>query len=386
MRIKIVVDLMFGDSGKGRVVDWLCPHKDHTEGTMVVRYTGGHQVGHTVWDWDNNRKHTFSNFGSGTIKGVPTFYSKHCVVYPIAYLNEYGDVKCYNPKVILDPLTIIATPFDVLANRSDEMYMRNGTCGAGFGTTMRRHEESPYKLYAKDLKCRWVLEEKLQAIHEYYDLTGMHIPEMAKLDYDEMIDDYMHFINHETVEVKEFNRACFSMNTLIFEGAQGVMLDREHGIFPHVTRSYTTSKNVMELLDSLATDKRKLPFDISKYYVIRGYQTRHGNGPMSDQSIELINTEDETNVTNTYQGEFRAAKHDPDMLSYALTSDKAESAKYNYLCGPFQTHLIVTCMDHIKTEDLPEVTETIGQFAKKHHIIDSTMYSNSPKGGFLARI
>ena len=66
-----VIGLGFGDEGKGSVVSYLTKACDST---IVARFSGGHQVGHTVCT--NNTRHVFSNFGSGTLNGTPTYWSK----------------------------------------------------------------------------------------------------------------------------------------------------------------------------------------------------------------------------------------------------------------------------------------------------------------------
>src|SRR3954467_7607322 len=80
----IVVDLGYGDAGKGTVVDWLC-----TQGPVqaVVRFNGGGQAAHNVVLPDG-RHHTFAQFGSGTLRGVPTHLSRFVVVDPLALTAE----------------------------------------------------------------------------------------------------------------------------------------------------------------------------------------------------------------------------------------------------------------------------------------------------------
>jgi adenylosuccinate synthase len=68
----------------------------------VIRFSGGHQAGHTVVTDDT--RHVFSNFGSGTLRGVPTYWSKFCTVEPIGLLNELDalKIKGYNPILYID--------------------------------------------------------------------------------------------------------------------------------------------------------------------------------------------------------------------------------------------------------------------------------------------
>jgi adenylosuccinate synthase len=128
---------------------------------------------------------------------------------------------------------------------------------------------------------------------------------------------------------------------VIFEGAQGILLDQDFGFFPNVTPSNTTSKNVIEIIGE---DDDHL--DI--YYVTRSYQTRHGNGFMSNETPLLLkNNEKETNRSHEFQGNFRIGKLDIDLLNYSLECD-------SYFSKHANRHLVITCIDQypIDIDDL----------------------------------
>jgi adenylosuccinate synthase len=118
LRAYILVDLGFGDCGKGLLTDFLARHFD---AGLVVRYNGGAQAGHNVISPDG-RQHTFSQFGSATfIPGVKTYLSKHVVVHPRALLVE-GDIlvgKGVNDafsRIRISDQTLVITPFHQAAN------------------------------------------------------------------------------------------------------------------------------------------------------------------------------------------------------------------------------------------------------------------------------
>ena len=114
------------------------------------------------------------------------------------------------------------------------------------------------------------------------------------------------------------------------------MLDQIHGLFPHVTRSDTTSRRALELLRSIGWTG-----SVDIHYVTRCYQTRHGNGPMSSATpVQLRNADAEANVDNEFQGGFRVAELDPSLLRYALRADAAYHDGHNV-----RRHLMVTCLD-----------------------------------------
>jgi adenylosuccinate synthase len=112
----------------------------------------------------------------------------------------------------------------------------------------------------------------------------------------------------------------------------------DHGFFPNVTRSNTTSKNALVPIRRCTNNMDS----IDMYYVSRVYQTRHGNGYMSDESVvDLINNETETNVLDRWQGNFRTGKLDRELIRYALAHDRlCTDEKYN-------ENIVFTCADQI---------------------------------------
>jgi len=112
----VIIGLGFGDEGKGLVTDYLC-HKHPN--SLVIRFNGGHQAGHTVVASDG-QKHTLSCFGAGTLRGVPTYWSNYCTFSLAYFLEEYEALKI-TPKLFLYKLCPITTHYDVLFNRAIEV-------------------------------------------------------------------------------------------------------------------------------------------------------------------------------------------------------------------------------------------------------------------------
>jgi adenylosuccinate synthase len=122
------------------------------------------------------------------------------------------------------------------------------------------------------------------------------------------------------------------------------MLDMDYGFFPHVTRSNTTSKNAIAIINQL---RKKDEYQIETFYVTRAYQTRHGNGFMSNENLDnsfiQINP-DETNKNDGAQGVFRRAMLDFNQLRYALDCDEYHNHQDSV------KRLVVTCLDHTNGE------------------------------------
>jgi adenylosuccinate synthase len=234
----------------------------------------------------------------------------------------------------------------------EESRDRHGSCGLGFGATIERHETFP-KLFAQDLIFPKILAEKLKAVARYYEdkIKAGGSDKLAAFYYD-------HDFEKATLQFLKAARNCcplvqligerdfFALQknksaTCIFEGAQGILLDMDLGFFPYVTRSYTTSRNAMAIM------KRNCLPRPSVYYVTRSYQTRHGAGPMTNEhlSLEIDINEQETNFFNPWQGSFRKAVLDLDLLRYAVLGD-------SHFSGDVPKSLVITCLDQIKG-DIP---------------------------------
>lgn len=341
MEVSIVVGLGFGDEGKGVVTSSLVKEADNP---MVIRFNGGHQAGHTVVK--DGFRHVFSSFGSGTLHGAPTYWSKYCTVYPTALINEFEALKDFNPVLYIDPFCPITTPFDVISN---QILTKHGSVGVGFGETIRR-QENHYTLFAKDLKYKSVLDFKLHNIRDYYDAIGYH--EEKQL----FINDVNKLLSlKDNIIIKKPDHK----GDLIFEGAQGILLDQYFGFFPHVTRSNTTSKNALALIDKYCQPEI--------YLVTRAYQTRHGKGPMTNEHLPLLlkNNESETNVLNEYQGDFRTSPIDEGLLKYAIECEESIS--------DLPKNIVITCCDQVK-----EVPALSFQYP--------IMYNSSPEGNVKAKL
>ncbi|QXP78478.1 MULTISPECIES: adenylosuccinate synthetase [Winogradskyella] len=340
-KCSLVIDLGFGDAGKGLTTDFLA--SQNPKESLVVRLSGGHQIGHTVST--DTLTHTFSNFGSGTLLGVPTYYSKHTTLFPPAILDEGDFLKTYKPKLYFHPLAMITTFYDIAYNRAIEKQQNHGSCGLGFGTTIARNKAEVY-LYANDLQFQWILKQRLESIKLYYETKLESQPKSIQDYYKNELKDYNEdYFTDSCLDIKKY----YSLTSLselkktfehfIFEGSQGILLDTQHGFHPHTTWSYTTSKNAIQLIKT----HLKAEVEIDIYYVTRCYQTRHGNGPMSNtKPVSLQNNENEANVTNEFQGEFRTQALDPVLLNYALSSDAIHHQDLKT-----QKHVMITCLDQL---------------------------------------
>lgn len=336
MNTHIVLGLGYGDEGKGLVTDALCARSRRP---LVIRFSGGHQAGHTVTTPDG-RRHVFSQIGSGAFAGAATYWSRWCTWYPVGMANELAALRNMEvfPRMFIDALAPVTTPYDLAYNRYLERQQRHGSCGLGFGATMERHETTPYKLYAQDIFFPTLLPLRMEAIARYYEDKTRGALEVDPA----LLEAFAHATALLVEEVKCVHEGHFFRHTapaysdLVFEGSQGILLDRDHGFFPHVTRAHTTSMQAMGFIREYGLPMPEI------YYLTRAYQTRHGAGPMTyeDTPPELEATPNETNQYNEWQGHLRRAILDQDLLAYALQCDQ------NYSAGA-GANLVITCCDQL---------------------------------------
>jgi len=321
VRTTAVIGCGFGDEGKGRVVDCLC---SQSLGALVVRFSGGHQAGHHVIR--GNIDHVFSNFGCGALQGIPTYWTRYCTVDPVGIVNELEILRAsgIKPHLFIDPRCPVTTLYDKGQNRIRDAHNQHGTCGVGFGATLQR-EADRYSLLFADLYNPTILQIKLKLIKDYYDFIPV----------DTALDNFLSCcdaITHSDNVVRK--HGIPGDFELIFEGSQGLLLDQDAGFFPHVTRSNTGTKNILEL-----------GYEPFVYLVTRAYQTRHGNGPMTNQHIthHIKRNPYERNNAGGFQGQFRKTLLDVDLLMYAISRDE-------YIRTTPNKALVITCMDLIEGE------------------------------------
>jgi adenylosuccinate synthase len=328
--VTLIAGLGYGDEGKGTTVDWLA-RRGPTR--LVVRYNGGAQAAHNVVDGE--RHHTFAQLGSATFVGVPTLLSRHVLVNPIALFAEAGHLETIGVR---DPLgmlrveeeALVTTPFHVAANRLREMARtgRHGSCGMGIGETMEDALADPEGvLRARDLASPTRVGEKLLAVreHKLRAARALRLPpsdaarrELAVLEGPSTLlfclDAYESFHRRVRVVGRDFlDRALRDDGSaILFEGAQGVLLDQEFGFQPHTTWTDITFGNARDLLAGFTGS-------VTRLGVLRAYQTRHGAGPFvtEDPRWSALSTHDH-NGWGAWQGSFRSGPLDLVATRYAL--------------------------------------------------------------------
>lgn len=331
MAARVVIGANWGDEAKGKIVDGYA-----TPQTTVIRFNGGSQAGHTVVR--NGRRHVFHHIGSGALQGASTYLSRYFINNPILFFQELNTLDLH-PTVIADPAGLVSTPFDMMLNQMVEQARgtaRHGSCGVGINETMKR-SEAGFSTIVDDLRRLPALRDTLR------DIRAEWLPERLgqlgvtpsdewreRLYSDDILDVYLDQCAAYRHLIGEFDWT----GDIVFEGAQGLLLDEDHRFFPHVTHSHTGLHNVAALAEQAGI----AGLDVT--YVTRAYATRHGVGPFPHEVPDL-RYEDHTNVPNDWQGQLRFGHLDLDLLAESISHDLGTATL------PVRHGLAITCLDQV---------------------------------------
>ncbi|MFV2197290.1 adenylosuccinate synthetase [Nocardiopsis sp. LOL_012] len=320
----IVTDLGFGDAGKGVTVDLMCARRRFG---AVVRANGGAQAAHNVVAPDC-RHHTFSQFGAGTLAPdgpVPTHLSRFMVVDPFALAAEAAHLAALGVAdplslVTVDRRALVSTPWHQARGRARERARgagRHGSCGMGVGETMAYALAHPGDApTVGDCAEPARLRRKLALLAEHLAEAAGPDPAEPSPDPEECVAAYWAFASAVRLVDEGYLADLLAASPVVFEGAQGVLLDEWHGFHPHTTWSTTTTANPLTLLAEAGQADRA-----RRIGVVRTYTTRHGAGPLvaEDPALGAVLAE-RHNGTHPWQGPFRVGPFDLVAHRYALAA------------------------------------------------------------------
>ena len=332
------VGLGFGDEGKGSITSAYAALAQTKP--LVVRFNGGPQAAHHVVLPDG-RVHCFSQFGSGMFcAGAETLLLSRMLIEPLALLREAEHLEqlgCPEPllRTAISLRCVVVTPWHRLLNRMRETEKgsaRHGSCGLGVGQAFL-DSQNPHlpTLRVSDLldagtlpaKLRFLQAVKVDQAEQWLDALP-NVPSRPALEHlyeklrkpdwpARLLHEYGRFARCGIRWVDDLQLEQLlsdPQKTCLFEGAQGVLLDADHGFFPFVTPSRTTFENALEALAGQP---------MQRIGVVRAYATRHGAGPFPTESEKLTRTLTEAhNVDNPWQGPMRVGFFDAVLARYAL--------------------------------------------------------------------
>jgi adenylosuccinate synthase len=282
----VILGTQWGDEGKGKIVDLLTD-----QANLVARFQGGHNAGHTLVI--NGEKTVLHLIPSGILReGVSCLIGNGVVVCPEALLKEIGELEAkgvpVRERLLLSPACPLILPYHIALDQAREVAKGNdkiGTTGRGIGPAYedkvaRRGIRLGDLLYPERFAAKL---KEVMALHNF-QLTGYYHAE--PLDYQQVLDDTLEMAKQITPMIADVTSLLHDAReqgkNILFEGAQGSLLDIDHGTYPFVTSSNTTAGGA-------ATGSGFGPLYLD--YVLgitKAYTTRVGSGPFPTELFDSV--------------------------------------------------------------------------------------------------
>ncbi len=271
-----VIGAQWGDEGKGKIVDWLAERAD-----MVVRFQGGHNAGHTLVVGENVYK--LSLLPSGIVRGTPSFIGNGVVLDPWALKDEIARLGAQGVTATPETLRIADTCALILPFHRDLDGLREDASGAGKIGTTRRGIGPAYEdkvgrraIRVCDLAHLDDLGPQLDRLTAHHDAlrAGFGEPPIDRARLIAELREIAGFVLPFAKPVwRDLNAARSAGKRILFEGAQGVLLDVDHGTYPFVTSSNT-------IAGAAAGGSGLGPSAVGFVLgIAKAYTTRVGSGP-----------------------------------------------------------------------------------------------------------
>lgn len=280
----VVLGTQWGDEGKGKVVDLLTERAKY-----VVRYQGGHNAGHTlVIDGEKTVLHLIP---SGILReNVTSIIGNGVVLAPDALMKEMGQLEArgipVRERLLLSEACPLILPYHVALDMAREKARGDkaiGTTGRGIGPA---YEDKVARrgLRVSDLFNKETFAIKLKEIVDYHNFQLVNYYKVEAVDYQKVLDDVMavaDILTAMVVDVSELLDGARKRGDLImFEGAQGTLLDIDHGTYPYVTSSNTTAGGVAT---GSGIGPRYVDYVLG---IVKAYSTRVGAGPFPTELFD----------------------------------------------------------------------------------------------------
>ena len=286
MKNIVVVGSQWGDEGKGKIVDWLSEQAD-----VIVRFQGGHNAGHTLVI--DGTTYKLRLLPSGIVrKDKISIIGNGVVIDPWALLDEIKEIKAKGIKIEEDNLIISESANLILPFHKEMDEIREDTAGKSkIGTTRRgigpAYEDKVGRRSVRlmDLRSEKNLDQRLDIALSHHNAVrkglGKKIFEKKKLKNEllKIAPEILKFSHPVWMKIDQFKK---QRKKILFEGAQGILLDVDHGTYPFVTSSNTVAS-------SAATGSGCGPNTIN--YVLgitKAYITRVGEGPFPTELVDKV--------------------------------------------------------------------------------------------------
>lgn len=282
----VVLGTQWGDEGKGKIVDLLTERAKY-----VVRYQGGHNAGHTlVIDGEKTVLHLIP---SGILReNVVSIIANGVVLSPEALMKEMTQLEDrgipVRSRLLLSEACPLILPYHIALDNAREKARGEkaiGTTGRGIGPA---YEDKVARrgLRVGDLFDKKAFAQKLKEIIEYHNFQLVNYYKVEPVDYQKTLDDIMAIADILTGMVVDVSdllyKATQNGELVMFEGAQGTLLDIDHGTYPYVTSSNTTAGGVAT---GSGLGPRYVDYVLG---IIKAYSTRVGAGPFPTELFDEV--------------------------------------------------------------------------------------------------
>ena len=278
-----VIGTQWGDEGKGKIVDWLSERAD-----IVVRFQGGHNAGHTLVI--DRKEFKLSILPSGIVRtGKLSIIGNGTVVDPfhllseIKYLQDQG-INISSKNLLLSETATLILPIHAKVDKARELLRgasKIGTTGRGIGPAYE-DKVARRALRIGDLSDNDILEEKIEQIVSWHNIflkeVGEDVVSMRTI-LEQLMPIIPEILSFSGRSWEALAHAHINGKRILFEGAQGVMLDIDHGTYPFVTSSNTVAAHAAT---GSGTGPSNLHITLG---ITKAYTTRVGEGPFPTEEF-----------------------------------------------------------------------------------------------------
>lgn len=282
----VIIGSQWGDEGKGKIVDWL------TETAQaVVRFQGGHNAGHTLVI--NGKKTVLHLLPSGILhQNVLCFIANGVVISPSALLIEIEELERFGlnvrDRLIISEACPLILSYHMAMDQAREIKKGDnkiGTTGRGIGPAYE-DKVARRAIRVQDLFNAEIFSNKLEENLDYYNFLLKNYYNVATIDFNEVYEDTLKYAEKIKPMVSDVSRKLFNLRLqekkVIFEGAQGTLLDVDLGTYPYVTSSNCVA-------GAAATGSGISPKMIDYVLgIVKAYTTRVGEGPFPTELTDSI--------------------------------------------------------------------------------------------------
>ncbi|AIL32654.1 adenylosuccinate synthase [Basilea psittacipulmonis] len=280
----VVIGSQWGDEGKGKIVDWLAE-----SAAAVVRFQGGHNAGHTLWI--SGKKTVLRLIPSGIMHPHTTCYIGNGVVLsPEALLSEIRELESaginVRERLKISEACPLILPYHIAIDQAREAKLGDGkigTTGRGIGPAYE-DKVARRALRVQDLYDEKTFKERLEAVLAHHNFMLKHYYHAPEVSFEQVYDMAMALAKEIESMVADVSAELYQLQKagkhILFEGAQGTLLDVDHGTYPFVTSSNCVAGAASA---GAGTGPQNLHYVLG---ITKAYTTRVGSGPFPTELFD----------------------------------------------------------------------------------------------------